>query len=139
MKQEFFNLKIRTNGQKLYKLTDKTKYGAYLSIFGALITLTLNFILIPIIGFEGSAWATLICYFSMTIFSYFLGKKHFPIPYNIKRIGLYLLVMLSIYLIITITDINMWINSLYLIAFIILIFILEKPKKIVFSNPKLFN
>ena len=68
-----------------------------------------------------------------------LGKKHFPIPYNIKRIGLYLLVMLSIYLIITITDINMWINSLYLIAFIILIFILEKPKKIVFSNPKLFN
>ena len=75
----------------------------------------------------------------MTIFSYFLGKKYFPIPYNIKRIGLYLLVMLSIYLIITITDINMWINSLYLIAFFILVFMLEKPKKLVFSNPKLFN
>ena len=70
---------------------------------------------------------------------YFLWEKHFPIPYNLKRIVLYLLVMLSIYLVITITDINMWINSLYLIAFIILIFILEKPKKIVFSNPKLFN
>ena len=75
----------------------------------------------------------------MTILSYFLGKKHFPVPYNLKRIGLYLLVMLSIYLIITITDINMWINSLYLIAFIILIFILEKPKKTLFSTPKLFD
>jgi len=129
----YYNLSI------WYKLTDKTKYGAYLSIFGALITLTLNFILIPIIGFEGSAWATLICYFSMTIASYFLGKKHFPIPYNLKRLGLYLFAMLSIYLIITITDINMWINSLYLIAFFILVFMLEKPKKLVFSNPKLFN
>ena len=129
----YYNLSI------WYKITEKTKYGAYLAIVGALITLILNFSLIPIIGFKGSAWATLVCYFSMTILSYFLGKKHFPIPYNIKRIGLYLLVMLSIYLIIAITDINMWINSLYLIAFIILIFILEKPKKTLFSNPKLSN
>ena len=129
----YYNLSI------WYKLTDKTKYGAYFSIFGALITLTLNVILIPIIGFEGSAWATLACYFSMTFASYYLGKKHFPVPYNIKRIGLYLVVMLSIYLIITITDINMWINSLYLIVFIILIFILENSKKTLFSNPKLFN
>ncbi|MDC0204224.1 oligosaccharide flippase family protein [Flavobacteriales bacterium] len=126
----YYNLSI------WYKLTDKTKYGAYLSIFGAFITLTLNFMFIPIIGFVGSAWATLACYFSMTIASFYLGEKHFPIPYNLKRIGLYLLVMLSIYLIIAITDINMWINSLYLLAFIILIFILEKPKKMVFSSPK---
>jgi O-antigen/teichoic acid export membrane protein len=119
----YYNLSI------WYKLTEKTKYGAYLSIFGALITLTLNFILIPIIGFVGSAWATLACYFSMTVASFYLGKKYFPIPYNLKRIGLYLLVMLSIYLIITITDTNMWTSSLYLIAFITLIFILEKPKK----------
>ena len=129
----YYNLSI------WYKLTDKTKYGAYLAIFGALITLTLNIILIPIIGFVGSAWATLICYFSMTVFSYYLGKTHFPIPYNLKRIGLYLFVMISIYLIITITNVNMWINSMYLIAFIGLIFIIEKPKKTLFSNPKSRN
>ena len=38
-----------------FKLTDKTKFGAYLAIFGAVITLALNFALIPILGFEGSA------------------------------------------------------------------------------------
>ena len=48
-----------------YKLTDKTAYGAILSVFGALITLVLNILLIPAIGFVGSAWATLGCYFSI--------------------------------------------------------------------------
>lgn len=128
----YYNLSI------WYKLTDKTRYGAYLSIFGALITLILNFILIPIIGFEGSAWATLICYFSMTLYSYFLGKKHFPVPYNLKRIALYLSVMLIIYFIIIISENNMWINSSYLVVFISLAYILERPKKSAESKSKLF-
>ncbi len=126
----YYNLSI------WYKLTEKTKYGAYLSIFGAIITIILNFTLIPILGFVGSAWATLACYFSMTIASYFIGRRHFPIPYNIRRIGLYLFNMLGIYFFIYFSDINMWFNSLYLIGFIISIFILEKPKKNVISNPK---
>ena len=74
-----FNLSI------WYKLTEKTIYGAYISIFGALITVLLNFILIPKIGILGSAWATLACYFNMALVSYFLGKKHFPIPYQKKK------------------------------------------------------
>ena len=126
----YYNLSI------WYKLTEKTKYGAYLSIFGAIITLWLNFTLIPIVGFVGSAWATLASYFSMTIASYYLGKKHFPIPYNIKRTGGYLFGMLGVYFIIYFSDSNMWFNALYLIGFIILIFLIEKQNKIVISNPK---
>tara|TARA_B100000902_G_scaffold399488_1_gene470583 strand:- start:226 stop:1638 length:1413 start_codon:yes stop_codon:yes gene_type:complete len=126
----YYNLSI------WYKLTEKTKYGAYLSIFGAAITLVLNFTLIPIVGFVGSAWATLACYFSMTIASYYLGKKHFPIPYNIKLIGGYLFGVLGVYFIIYFSDSNMWFNSLYLIGFIILTFLIEKQNKIVISNPK---
>tara|TARA_B110000003_G_scaffold274855_1_gene315900 strand:+ start:3100 stop:4512 length:1413 start_codon:yes stop_codon:yes gene_type:complete len=126
----YYNLSI------WYKLTEKTKYGAYLSVFGAIITITLNFTLIPIIGFVGSAWTTLICYFSMTIASYYLGKKHFPIPYQVSRIGLYLLGMLGIYFFIYFTDSSMWYNSLYLVGFIISIFVLEKQNKTVISNPK---
>ena len=72
----------------------------------------------------------------MTMCSYFLGKKYFPVPYNLKRIGLYLLVMIVIYLIISMTNMNMWSNSLYLLMFIGLIVILEKPKKVVYSNRK---
>jgi O-antigen/teichoic acid export membrane protein len=125
----YYNLSI------WYKLTEKTKYGAYLSIFGAIITLALNFMLIPIIGFVGSAWATLICYFSMTVASYYLGKKHFPVPYNIKRIGLYLFSMLGIYFFIYFSDSNMQINSLFLVGFIISAFVLEKRNKTINFKP----
>ena len=126
----YYNLSI------WYKLTEKTKYGAYLSIFGAIITLALNFTLIPIIGFVGSAWATLACYFSMTVASYYLGKRHFPIPYQVGRIGLYLSSMLGIYFFLYFSESNMWFNSLYLVGFIISIFVLEKRNKSVISNPK---
>lgn len=73
-----------------YKVTDKTKIGAYISILGAMVTLALNFWLIPIISYKGAAIATLAAYASMMLISYLLGKKYYPIPYNIKKIGLYL-------------------------------------------------
>ncbi len=118
----FFNLSI------WYKLTGKTIFGAYLAIFGAIITLTLNIALIPKIGFIGSALATLACYFSMALASYILGNKYFPVPYQAGRILLYLFGMLSIYAIIYNTHLNTSINSLFLAGFIIFVYILEKQK-----------
>ena len=120
----FFNLSI------WYKLTEKTIFGAYLAIFGAIITLALNFILIPKIGFVGSAWATLICYLSMTVVSYFIGQKHFPIPYQVGRISAYLFSMLGIYFLVYNHYFNLGINSLLLLGFIIFVYLLEKPKSI---------
>ncbi|MBL4709055.1 MAG: polysaccharide biosynthesis C-terminal domain-containing protein [Flavobacteriales bacterium] len=79
----FYNLSV------WYKLSGKTKYGAYIALFGATITIVLNLILIPRIGYLGSAWATLICYFSMATISYFYGQKHFKIDYSIKSIFFY--------------------------------------------------
>ncbi|WP_179317133.1 oligosaccharide flippase family protein [Winogradskyella undariae] len=87
-----FCLGIYHNLSVWYKITDRTKYGAYISIFGALITLSLNYILISIIGFKGSAIATLSAYAVMMLLSFYFGRKHYPIPYNLKKIGLYLLV-----------------------------------------------
>jgi O-antigen/teichoic acid export membrane protein len=116
----YFNLSI------WYKLTEKTIYGAFFSLFGALITLTLNFLLIPKIGFVGSAWATLACYFSMMIVSYYYCKKHFPIPYQISRILVYLIFMLTIYFFVYFTNYNVIFNSLLLLLFIIFVCILER-------------
>lgn len=79
-------LGIYFNQSIWYKMTDKTKFGAYIAIGGAIITITLNLILIPILGYMGSAWATLIVYALMVISSYILGQKHFPIPYNLPRV-----------------------------------------------------
>ncbi len=69
-----------------FKLTDKTLLGAYVSIGGAIITMVLNFLWIPTYGYIGCAWATLICYFSMAAASYFLGQKHYFIPYPVRTI-----------------------------------------------------
>lgn len=37
-----------------------------------------------------SAVATLAAYFTMTLLSYYFGKKYYPIPYNLKKIALYI-------------------------------------------------
>lgn len=75
-----------------YKLTDKTRIGMYISIFGAIITIGFNLYFIPVLGFMAAAWATLAAYGSMALISYFLGRKYYPVPYDVKKIGFYLLV-----------------------------------------------
>ena len=122
-----------------YKLTEKTGYGALLSIFGAGITLGFNILLIPKIGFVGSAWATLFCYFSMMVASYFLGRRNYYIPYDVKRIFSYIFSSFILYRISLYYNTNMAINTVYLLLFILIVYILEKSKKEVNSEPELFE
>jgi O-antigen/teichoic acid export membrane protein len=89
----YYNLSI------WYKLTDKTRFGAYISVIGALITTVLNLWWIPIIGYMGSAWATLICYASMMIISFFYGQKHYHINYNLKKLFGYISLSLGLFFI----------------------------------------
>ena len=77
-----------------FKLTDKTHYGTWITIGGAVITIIANYLLIPILGYMGSAWAALACYFSMTMACYALGQKFYPIPYNIIPSLIYLMITL---------------------------------------------
>ncbi len=91
-----FCLGIYHNLSVWYKITDRTKFGAYISVFGAIITLVLNIWLIPIIGYKGSALATLAAYGSMVLLSYYFGRKYYPIPYNLKKIGLYLILSIGL-------------------------------------------
>ena len=87
----FYNLSI------WYKLTGQTKFGAYIAIFGAIITLGLNLLLIPRFDYMGAAWTTFACYFSMMVVSYLLGQKHYPVDYNIKKIFFYILFAVAVY------------------------------------------
>lgn len=87
----YYNLSI------WYKLTDRTYFGTIITVMGMVITLALNYVLIPIAGYLGSTWATLACYFSMAVVSYFLGQKYYPVPYAVGQALLYL--VLSIVLI----------------------------------------
>jgi O-antigen/teichoic acid export membrane protein len=82
-----------------YKLTDKTLYGAYITVAGAVITIILNYISIPLIGYMGSAWTTLICYGFMMIISYQQGQRHYPIPYAWKKLLAYITISVLVYFI----------------------------------------
>lgn len=85
----YFNLSL------WYKLTDRTRWGMYLSLLGFILMLGGNLLLVPLIGmpdgYIGSAWAALISYAGIMTVSYLLGRKYYPIPYEVKRIGCYTL------------------------------------------------
>ena len=103
------------------------------------LNICLNIILIPKIGFVGSAWATLACYFCMTVSSFIIGRKYFPIPYDLKRIFTYLGLSLLFYQISSYFETSMLINTIYLFVFLLIVFALEKAKKEVISEPELFD
>ncbi|MFT5230680.1 MAG: O-antigen/teichoic acid export membrane protein [Candidatus Azotimanducaceae bacterium] len=112
-----------------YKVTDRTKYGAYISVFGAIITIVVNFALIPIISYKGAAIATLAAYGSMMLTSYFLGRKYYRVPYEVKKIGTYLMVAtgfgaVSFY----VFDRNLIIGTALLLVFLLGVFFLEKKE-----------
>ena len=72
-----------------YKLTDETKWGAYFSLIGLAITLVLQIVGVPRIGYWASCGSSLVCYFVIMLLSYFIGQKKAPIPYDLKSIGGY--------------------------------------------------
>jgi len=90
-----FCLGIYHNLSVWYKITDRTKFGAYISVVGAIITLVINVLFIETYSYKASAVATLVAYASMMLLSFYFGRKYYPIPYNLKKIGLYLLVSIS--------------------------------------------
>jgi O-antigen/teichoic acid export membrane protein len=124
-------LGIFINQSIWYKLTGQTRYGAFLTIFGALITIVLNILLIPRIGYMGCAWTTLICYASMMVASYFMGNKHYPVNYDLKRILGYLGLSVTLYALSCLlktnsTGINLLINNFFVIVFVTVVWKFEK-------------
>src|SRR5690606_3245487 len=67
-----------------FKLNEQTWYGLVFTLIGAFFTVTLNIYLIPKFGYTGSAYATLVSYFMMTLGCYIVGQRKYPIPYNLK-------------------------------------------------------
>ena len=112
-----------------YKVTDRTKYGAYISIVGALITLLLNYLLIPMISYMGSAIATLAAYGTMMVLSYYFGRKYYAVPYDLKKIGAYLSVaVLFSFLVFYVFDRNLYLGTALLLVFLLLVFFTEKKE-----------
>ncbi len=112
-----------------YKVTDRTKYGAYISVFAAVVTLGLNYVLIPHIGYMGSAIATLAAYGSMMVLSYLYGRKYYDVPYEVKKISGHLLLAISFSAISFYAfNGNIWIGTALLVVFAVIMFYSEKKE-----------
>ncbi len=117
----YFNLAI------WYKLTDKTRYGMYFSLIGAVITIAFNYIMIPRIGFMASAWATLAAYGSMMLMSYQIGKKYYPVPYDIMRIGGYLVLATAISAVSYYAfNANYYVSTILVLVFLGIVYVSER-------------
>ncbi len=125
----YYNLSI------WYKITNKTMAGAWITVFGAIITIVMNYVFIPRFSYVASAWATFCCYGSMMLLSYAWGQKEFPIPYATKKLIAYIVLVVLIYFVhrgLT----HLWSNSIYslglatifFLAFIFFIFRVEKKE-----------
>lgn len=132
-----FFLGIYHNLSVWYKVTDKTIFGAYISLIGAILTIVINYALIPKIGYMASALATLSAYGCMMVLSYFFGRKYYPVPYNMRKILFYLSLSiifssLSFY----VFDRNLIIGCVLFVLFLGLVYTLEKEtlKKIFIKN-----
>lgn len=113
----FFNLSV------WYKLTNLTRYAAIIALIGASITIVLNILLIPLIGYLGSAWAHFTCYLVMVVISFFWGRMHFPVQYDLKRIFLYSLLALFLYMVSQYITPEAFSTHLLLNTFLLLIFL----------------
>jgi O-antigen/teichoic acid export membrane protein len=124
-----FCLGIYHNLSVWYKVTDRTKIGAYISIIGAILTIVINYVFIPYFGYKASAVATLVAYGTMMALSFYFGHMYYPIPYNFRKIVFYLSIstsfsILSFYLF----DRNLFIGIVLLLLFFAMVLKLEKEQ-----------
>jgi O-antigen/teichoic acid export membrane protein len=143
----YFVMGLYINQSIWYKLSQKTSYGAAITILGAVLTVAINVIFIPIYGYTASAWATLICYVAMLGVSYFLGQKHYPIPYNLIKVFGYTALAMLIFFLKADLEIDLTKklsmplsgyvrNTALFLVFLITVIIVEKPQKVLFSRSK---
>jgi O-antigen/teichoic acid export membrane protein len=82
-----------------YKLTDQTHFGARFAIIGAVITLIINILFIPSLGYMAAGYAFFAASLVMTVMSYLAGQKYFPVSYDLKKIGSYFAISLILFII----------------------------------------
>ena len=129
----FLFLGLYYNFSIWFKLTDRTRFGAYISLSGVVITLSLNFLLIPRIGYMGAAWAALACYSFMALTSYWIGQKYYPVAYPMLKILTYIGSAVLVYYCSQLMDLSeyhllaqMAANTVWLLLWIAGIYLLER-------------
>jgi O-antigen/teichoic acid export membrane protein len=125
----YYNLNI------WYKLKNKNHIGAAISVGGASLTLVMNVALIPYIGIMGSALTTLSVYFMMSLSSYVVGQKYYPVPYQVGKLFVYLISALVLFFLSGLFDFvasdysSYLIRTVLAIVFLLVFWLIERPEK----------
>lgn len=128
----FYNVSI------WYRLKDKTLYGAIIAIIGAIITIVLNYVLVPQFGYMGSAYSSLLTYIFITLLCYIWGQKIFPVPYQIRLLTLWIVIAIALqYLFFVIRS---WTNeNLFIDIPVAILFMVIFSCSVLFFEQKMFN
>ena len=126
----YFNLSL------WYKVTDRTHWGAILSIFGCVLTVAIIVLLAPRYGFMACAWASVVANGGVMLVSYFLGQHYYPVQYQLKKLMGYTLLTALLYGMMTFGAtsfagsplLQLSINSLLLLLFVGIVLRLEVPR-----------
>jgi O-antigen/teichoic acid export membrane protein len=123
----YLSLGIYMNLSVWYKLSDQTKYGLYISGIGAILTIVLNWWLIPKYSYMASAWISFLAYFTMMVLSYIWGQKNYPIPYNIKKNLAYIIAsIVAVFLSFNVFNRNIFAGNALLLLFALITFYVER-------------
>ncbi len=124
-----FCLGVYHNLSVWYKVTDRTRFGAMISMVGAVVTILINVLFIPSIGYYASAIATLAAYGTMMGLSFYLGRKYYPIPYNFRKILFYGGISIAFSaLAFYVFDRNLWIGSALFVVYLGLVWRMEQER-----------
>lgn len=122
----YFNLSL------WYKLVDKTQWGAYFSIIGCVVTVSIILLFGPHYGYMACAWASFACNLLMMLLSYFFGQKYYPVTYDLRSAFTYFSIAaicyaLGMYLPLESLSLKMGLRTLLLILFLIYIIRKDMP------------
>lgn len=124
-------LGIYYNQSIWYKMSGQTRFGAYIAIVGATLTILINVVFIPEYGFYACAWATLVVYAFQMIASYYLGQRYYPIQYNLRKFFLYFGGALLLFVIAKLMQIDgvytrLFFHNTLIIIYLVIVFSVEK-------------
>ncbi|PID88734.1 MAG: polysaccharide biosynthesis protein, partial [Bacteroidia bacterium] len=111
-----------------YKLSNKTVYGAWFSIIGAVVSVVLILLVVPRWGIYGAAVSVMGAYLVPMLLSLYYGRKYYPIPYRLAPMFLYPLGVAALYAIVHGLDLSLIWRVLILVGFMVWVFYAENVK-----------
>lgn len=106
-----------------YKLTEKTWWGAVMSAIGCVVLFAVNILFVPRYGYMACAWGGLAGYGVCVLLSYFIGQRHYRVPYPVLSILGWFALALALFAASTLVHIdNLWLRLAYN-TFLLLLFL----------------